>query len=81
MTEINYVRNLSGACLTVVRGAPQLGLPIPPHGKQWGFCSIRSWLAACRRRVAALMMQFPPRLVAVSPQFAVVLWPNCRPIG
>ena len=26
----------------------------------WGFCSIRSWLAACRRRVAALMMQFPP---------------------
>ena len=60
MTEINYVRNLSGACLTVVRGAPQLGLPIPPHGKQWGFCSIRSWLAAYLRRVAALMMQFPP---------------------
>ena len=22
-----------------------------------------------------------PRLVAVSSQFAVVLWPNCRPIG
>ena len=60
MTEINYVRNLSGACLTVVRGAPQLGLPIPPHGKQWGFCSIRSWLAVYLRRVAALMMQFPP---------------------
>ena len=26
----------------------------------WGFCSIRSWLAAYLRRVAALMMQFPP---------------------
>ena len=27
---------------------------------RWGFCSIRSWLAAYLRRVAALMMQFPP---------------------
>ena len=27
----------------------------------WGFCSIRSLLPACRRRVAALMLQFPPR--------------------
>ena len=27
---------------------------------RWGFCSIRSWLAVYRRRVAALMMQFPP---------------------
>ena len=26
----------------------------------WGFCSIRSLLSACRRRVAALMVQFPP---------------------
>ena len=26
----------------------------------WGICSIRSWLAVYRRRVAALMMQFPP---------------------
>ena len=51
-----------------------------PHGKRWGFCSIRSWLAGYLRRVAALMMQFP-HLVAVSSQFAVVLWPNCRPIG
>ena len=25
-----------------------------------GFCSIRSWLAVYLRRVAALMMQFPP---------------------
>ena len=26
----------------------------------WGICSIRSWLAGYLRRVAALMMQFPP---------------------
>ena len=32
----------------------------PTCRKWWGFCSIRSWLAACRRRVAALMVQFPP---------------------
>ena len=54
MTEINYVRNLSGACLTVARGAPQLGLPIPPHRQQWGFYAMRSPLTACRRRVGAL---------------------------
>ena len=30
------------------------------HWWRWGFCSIRSWLAACRRRVAPLMLQFPP---------------------
>ena len=28
--------------------------------KWWGFCTIRSWLAACRRRVVLLMVQFPP---------------------
>ena len=60
MTEINYVRNLSDACLTVVRGAPQLGLPIPPHGKQWGFCTTRSLLAACRRRVEPSCSAIPP---------------------
>ena len=27
---------------------------------RWGFCSIRNWLVACRRRVGVLMMQFPP---------------------
>ena len=27
---------------------------------QWGFCSIRSILSACRRRVVPLMLQFPP---------------------
>ena len=30
------------------------------HRLRWGFCSIRSWLAACRRRVVALMTPFPP---------------------
>ena len=29
-------------------------------GCRWGFCSIRSWLAACRRRVVPLMTPFPP---------------------
>ena len=39
------------------------GSPCPrrsPRRWQWGFCTTRSLLAACRRRVAALMMQFPP---------------------
>ena len=27
---------------------------------RWGFCSIRSWLSACRRRVVFLMTAFPP---------------------
>ena len=35
-------------------------LPRPPRRWWWGFCSIRSWLAVYLRRVAALMMQFPP---------------------
>ena len=60
MTEINYVRNLSGACLTGVRGAPQLGLPIPPRRKQWEFCTTRSLLAACRRRVEPSCSAIPP---------------------
>ena len=34
-----------------------------PHRRRWGFCSIRRWLAACRRRVTPLMTPFP-RLVA-----------------
>ena len=25
-----------------------------------GFCSIRSWLSACRRRVVVLVVRFPP---------------------
>ena len=30
------------------------------HRMRWGFCSIRSWLEACRRRVVPLMTPFPP---------------------
>ena len=32
----------------------------PPYRWRWGFCTIRAWLAACRRRVAVLMTPFPP---------------------
>ena len=32
----------------------------PSDQQQWGFCSIRGWLSACRRRVTPLVMQFPP---------------------
>ena len=28
--------------------------------QQWGVCSIRGWLSACRRRVVVLMTPFPP---------------------
>ena len=31
-----------------------------PHRHRWGFCTIRSPLAACHRRVVLLMVQFPP---------------------
>ena len=30
------------------------------HRWRWGFCTIRSLPSACRRRVAPLMVQFPP---------------------
>ena len=30
------------------------------RGHGWGFCSIRSLASACRRRVAPLLVQFPP---------------------
>ena len=46
--------------------APQLGTSRGLYALRWfpiwpaGGCSIRSWLAACRRRVAALMTPFPP---------------------
>ena len=57
-----------------VAGGPLLGeffAPIGPEPRscrqrgargwlRWGFCSIRSWLAACRRRVVPLMTPFPP---------------------
>ena len=49
-------------------------------GCRWGFCTIRSSLAACRRRVGVLMMQFP-RCVAAGLRFEAVWSPKCRPIG
>ena len=43
-------------------GAPSWPRPLQRarHWWRWGFCSIRSWLSACRRRVAPLMLQFSP---------------------
>ena len=49
-----------------------------PCCRVWGFCSIRSWLAACRRRVRSLMMQFPRR-TAVSPRLEVLWSLNRKP--
>ena len=49
-----------------------------PCRRVWGFCSIRSWLAACRRRVRSLMMQFPRR-TAVSPRLEVLWSLNRKP--
>ena len=34
-------------------------LRVVPH-LWWGFCTIRSLPSACRRRVAPLLVQFPP---------------------
>ena len=35
-------------------------MQMPPRIRRWGFCSIRGWLSACRRRVVVLMTPFPP---------------------
>jgi len=40
----------------------------PPHRRRWGFCSMRSWLSACRRRVGVLMTSFP-HVAAVRSRF------------
>ena len=42
------------------RGRALRTLRRPPRRWRWGFCSIRSWLSACRRRVVVLMTPFPP---------------------
>ena len=39
--------------------APRAPTPPPPR-HNGGFCTIRSILSACRRRVAPLLLQFPP---------------------
>ena len=68
ITAVNYVRNLSGPGLPPPAGAAARhrlkALPCPPAHRSaphlWrGFC-IRSLPSACRRRVAPLMVQFPP---------------------
>ena len=72
ITVLNYVRNLSGSGFPRPP-APRPGLVSMPGRAHrplrssrgvphlWrGFCTIRSILSACRRRVAALMLQFPP---------------------
>ena len=72
MTTINYVRNVGAVVSSQPTGAasgprrpraPQLGPPAPPGPSisvTVGVCSIRRWLAACRRRVTPLMTPFPP---------------------
>ena len=42
------------------RGQALRTLRRPPRRWRWGFCSIRGWLSACRRRVVVLMTPFPP---------------------
>ena len=49
-----------GSATVPVPAAILCGASAPPHRRRWAFCSIRSWLAGYLRRVAALMMQFPP---------------------
>ena len=53
----------SGPCLEACPRDPVPPTPSIPavhFGLTWGFCTIRSLSSACRRRVAALMVQFPP---------------------
>ena len=49
-----------GSATGPVPAAILCGASVPPHRRRWGFCNISSWLAGYLRRVAALMMQFPP---------------------
>ena len=45
-----------------MRATPARSSPLRPLRARadGGFCTIRSILSACRRRVATLMVQFPP---------------------
>ena len=63
VTALNYVRNLAGDGPATAHGHGSQALRTlrrPPHLWRWGFCYIRGWLTACRRRVVVLMSQFPP---------------------
>ena len=54
-------RPISGVTIDEPPGPCALGCRnLTLLGKWWGFCSIRSLPSACRRRVAPLMVQFPP---------------------
>ena len=69
----------SGPCLEACPRDPVPPTPSIPavHFRlTWGFCTIRSLSSACRRRVAALMAQFPPRLLAVSSAGKPLLEPH-----
>ena len=72
------VGSLSGPASHGCRSQALRLLRRPPRRWRWGFCSIRGWLSACRRRVESLMTPFP-RLVAVRSRFEVVRCPKCRP--
>ena len=52
-------RELRSARWPVVRPGPAVP-PVPSTPVAVGFCSIRGWLPACRRRVVVLMTPFPP---------------------
>ena len=69
------VGSLSGPAAHGFRGRALRSLRRPPRRWRWGFCSIRGWLSACRRRVVVLMPPFPPfggspsvALVSVAPK-------------
>ena len=57
-----------GSATGPVPAAILCGASVPPHRRRWGFCSIRSWLPACRRRVGVLMTSFP-HMAAVRSRF------------
>ena len=46
-----------------------------PHGKRWGFCTTRSLLAACRRRVEPSCSAIPPIGAAAGRGYRV--WVSC----
>ena len=58
---------------------PTASIPAAYFGLTRGFCTFRSLSSACRRRVAPLLLQFPPRLVVVWSRLEVVWRPTCRP--
>ena len=70
--RVRGCRGLALALMGASRPIPGATIDKPPDpcahgcrnltllGKWWGFCSMRSLATACRRRVAPLMLQFPP---------------------